>query len=130
MSTSTLLQAAAVAAGSAVGAMARWQVGLAFNPVFQGFPLGTWLVNVVGGLLIGMAMVVLQRWPDPLLRLLLVTGCLGGFTTFSSFSSESLALLQAGRYGWALAHTLAHVVASLAAAAGGFALARAIWPAA
>ncbi len=129
-STATLLQAVAVASGAAVGALARWQVGLLFNPVFKGFPLGTWLVNVIGGLLIGVAMVALQRWPDPLLRLLLVTGVLGGFTTFSSFSAESLALLQAGRHGWALAHTLAHVVASLAAAAGGVALARAIWPAA
>ncbi|MEY2653826.1 MAG: fluoride efflux transporter CrcB [Pseudomonadota bacterium] len=128
MSGATLLQAAAVAGGAAVGALARWQVGLVFNPVYRGFPLGTWLVNVIGGLLIGVAMVALQRWPDPVLRLLLVTGVLGGFTTFSAFSAESLALLQAGRHGWALAHTLAHVLASLAAAAGGHALARAIWP--
>ncbi|MDP4299414.1 fluoride efflux transporter CrcB [Leptothrix discophora] len=130
MSGPGLLEAAAVAGGAAFGALARWQVGVVFNPVFKGFPLGTWLVNVVGGLLIGVTLVGLQRWPDPLLRLLLVTGVLGGFTTFSSFSAESLALLQAGRHGWALAHTLAHVLASLAAAAAGVALARAIWPSA
>jgi CrcB protein len=119
----TWIDAAAVAAGAAVGALARWQAGVWLNPVFRGFPLGTWLVNALGGLLIGIAVAAFARWPDPLLRLLLVTGALGGFTTFSAFSAESLALLQAGRLGWAAAHTLAHVLGALACAALGHALA-------
>jgi CrcB protein len=115
-------EAAAVAGGAAVGALARWQCSVWLNPVFRGFPLGTWLVNALGGLLIGVAVAGLARWPDPLLRLLLVTGVLGGFTTFSAYSAESLALLQAGRLGWAAAHTLAHVLGALACAALGHAL--------
>jgi fluoride ion exporter CrcB/FEX len=62
-------------------------------------PLGTLLVNVVGGLLIGMALVALARPEQQLWRLLLVTGFLGGLTTFSAFSAESLALLQRGAAG-------------------------------
>jgi fluoride exporter len=119
----TWAEALAVAGGAAVGALTRWQLGVWLNPVFRGFPLGTWLVNALGGLLIGVAVAVFSRWPDPLLRLLLVTGGLGGFTTFSAFSAESLALLQAGRLGWAAAHTLAHVIGALACAALGHALA-------
>ncbi len=86
---------------------------------WQGFPLGTLLVNVVGGLLIGMALEWFGRQPNELLKLLLVTGFLGGLTTFSSFSGESLSLLQRGLAGMALAHTLVHVLGSLAAAAAG-----------
>ena len=59
--------------------------------------------------------------------LLAVTGFLGGLTTFSSFSGESLLLLQRGQWGWAIAHTVAHVVGALAFAAIGFRLGRALW---
>lgn len=127
------LEGGAVACGAAVGALARWQAGRWLNPLFGGFPLGTWGVNVLGGLLIGVALAVFARWPAPLAKLLLVTGFLGGFTTFSAFSAESLELLLAERWAWALAHTLAHVGAALAAAALGHALGRALlsaWPAA
>ena len=58
-----------------------------------------------------------------LLRLLLVTGFLGGLTTFSAFSGESLVLMQRGAWGWALAHTLAHVIGAVACAALGYRLA-------
>lgn len=118
------MNAIAVSLGAALGALARWQAGLLFNARWAGFPLGTLLVNVVGGLLIGMALEWFGRQPNELLKLLLVTGFLGGLTTFSSFSGESLALLQRGDYGLALAHTLVHVIGSLAAAAAGFALMR------
>jgi CrcB protein len=110
---------AAVALGAALGALTRWQAGLLFNARWAGFPLGTLLVNVVGGLLIGMALEWFGRQPNEVLKLLLVTGFLGGLTTFSAFSGESLALLRHGDFGLALAHTLAHVVGSLAAAALG-----------
>lgn len=118
------MNGAAVAVGAALGALTRWQAGLLFNGRWMGFPLGTLLVNIVGGLLIGMALEWFGRQPNELMKLLLVTGFLGGLTTFSAFSGESLALLQRGDFGMALAHTLAHVVGSLAAAAAGCALMR------
>jgi fluoride exporter len=114
------LQIAAVAAGSAVGALARWAAGLWLNARWAGFPLGTLLVNAVGGLLIGMALAWFERSPNELVRLLLVTGFLGGLTTFSAFSAESLLMLQRGHYGLAAGHTLAHVLGALACAALGF----------
>ncbi|MCR5882622.1 fluoride efflux transporter CrcB [Rhizobacter sp. J219] len=119
------LQVVAVAVGSAIGALLRWWAGIAFNHQWSGFPLGTLLVNCVGGLLIGAAVVWFDRTPNEALRLLLVTGFLGGLTTFSAFSGESLSLVQRGEYAWALAHTSAHVVGSLACAAVGFRLMRA-----
>ena len=122
----TLLQAGAVAAGAAIGALLRWGAGLALNSLWAGFPLGTLLVNALGGLLIGVTMVWFSRSSDELLRLLLVTGLLGGFTTFSSFSAESLGLLQRGDWGLALLHSAAHLLGALAFTALGFALARAL----
>ena len=110
----------AVAVGAAFGAIARWLAGLWLNAQWAGFPLGTLLVNCVGGLLIGMALAWFERTPDEFLRLLLVTGFLGGLTTFSSFSAESLILLQRGQYALALAHTGTHVIGSLVCATLGF----------
>ena len=116
----------AVAVGAALGALARWQVGVMFNTRWAGFPLGTLLVNLLGGLLIGMAMEWLGRQPNEWLKLLLVTGFLGGLTTFSAFSGESLALLKHGELGMALAHSLAHVLGSLLAAWLGLRLVQAL----
>jgi fluoride exporter len=116
----------AVAVGAALGAIARWLAGLWLNPRWAEFPLGTLLVNCVGGLLIGMALAWFERTPDEFLRLLLVTGFLGGLTTFSSFSAESLILLQRGAYVMALLHTGAHLFGSLVCAALGFAGLRAV----
>ena len=118
-------QVFAVAIGAAIGALARWLAGLWLNAQWGGFPLGTLLVNCAGGLMIGMALAWFERSPDELLRLLLVTGFLGGLTTFSSFSGESLVLLQRGQYALALAHTAAHLFGSLACAALGFRVLRA-----
>ncbi len=126
MSALTWAHAIAVAVGAAFGALARWLAGLWLNMVWAGFPLGTLLVNCVGGLLIGVALVWFDRVPNEALRLLWVTGFLGGLTTFSSFSGESLVLLQRGEWALALAHTLAHLLGSLACAALGFWLARAV----
>ena len=111
----------AVAVGAAFGALARWFAGLWLNAQWAGFPLGTLLVNCIGGLLIGMALAWFERTPDEFLRLLLVTGFLGGLTTFSAFSAESLILLQRGAYALALGHTGAHLLGSLGSAALGFA---------
>ncbi len=116
--------AVAVAVGAAAGALLRWQAGAWFNPLWGGFPLGTLFVNLIGGFGIGLALAWLGRHPDEGLRLLLVTGVLGGFTTFSAFSAESLGLLEKGDFGGALFHTLAHVIGALACAALGARLMR------
>ena len=120
------VQAAAVAGGAALGALARWAAGLWLNPLWGGFPLGTLVVNCLGGALIGVALVWFTRMPDDVLRLLLVTGLLGGFTTFSAFSAESLGLLQRGAWALALLHSAAHLLGALACTALGFWLARAL----
>jgi CrcB protein len=117
--------AAAVAGGAVVGALCRWWAGLWLNARWQGFPLGTLFVNLVGGLLIGIALVWLEARPHDNLRLFVMTGVLGGFTTFSAFSAESLMLLERGQWAMALGHTLAHVLGALACAALGVMLARA-----
>ncbi len=121
---SALVHGLAVAGGAAAGALVRWRAGVAFNTLWLGFPLGTLLVNVLGGLAIGMALEWFGRQPDEVLKLLLVTGFLGGLTTFSAFSGESLSLLQRGQALMALAHAAAHVLGSLAAAALGMQLMR------
>ena len=118
------MQVLAVAGGAAAGAVLRWWTGLWLNGQWAGFALGTLVVNCVGGLLIGMSLVWFQRMPNEVWRLLLVTGFLGGLTTFSAFSAESLGLLQKGSFAMAAAHTLAHVVGALAFAAVGFKLGR------
>jgi len=119
-------QIAAVAAGSAVGALARWRAGVWLNAAWPGFPLGTLVVNCVGGFLIGLALVGFERTPNEVLRLLLVTGFLGGLTTFSSYSVESLVLIQRGHWALAAGHTLAHVLGALACAALGYRLGQAL----
>ena len=116
----------AVAGGAAVGALCRWGAGVVLNHRWQGFPLGTLFVNLLGGVLVGIAVVWLQNKPYGTLHLFVLTGVLGGFTTFSAFSAESLALIARGQWLLALAHALAHVVGALACAALGVAAARAV----
>ena len=124
MSALALSHVAAVAVGAAAGAWLRWLAGLWLNGKWAGFPLGTLLVNCLGGLVIGGLLMWFERTPNELLRLLLVTGLLGGLTTFSSYSAESLILIQRGHWGLAAGHTLAHVLGSLACAALGYHLVR------
>ena len=114
------VQILAVSVGAATGAIARWLAGLWLTAQWAGFPLGTLLVNCAGGLLIGVALAFFERSPNELLRLLLVTGFLGGLTTFSAFSGESLVLLHRGQFGIALAHSASHLLGSLACAALGY----------
>jgi len=122
----TWTAAAAVASGSAFGALCRWGAGLWLNARWQGFPLGTLFVNVVGGLLIGAAIAWFETRPFDNLRLFVTTGMLGGFTTFSAFSAESLMLLERGQWSLALAHTVAHVLGALACVALGVVVMRAL----
>ena len=117
------LQIVCVALGAGAGALLRWLASLWLNARWAGFPLGTLFVNCLGGLLIGMALAWFEKSPNESLRLLLVTGLLGGFTTFSAFSVESLIMVQRGEWWLAAMHTLAHVGGALVLAALGFRLA-------
>lgn len=120
---------AAVALGATLGAWLRWQAGLRLGH-WAGLPMGTLAVNLAGGLMIGLALAWLSAHPaQAWWRLPLVVGFLGGLTTFSAFSGESLTLLQAQRYGAALLHTALHLLGSLGLAAAGHALGRGWWPA-
>ncbi len=114
---------AAVGIGAAVGAWLRWALSLAFNARIETLPLGTLAANLVGGYLIGIAVALFQDMPQlaPEWRLLLVTGFLGGLTTFSTFSAEAVALLQRGAYGWALLHSGTHLLGSVVLCIAGFA---------
>ncbi|SDF42238.1 fluoride efflux transporter FluC [Limimaricola pyoseonensis] len=109
-----------VALGGAVGASLRFLVGQALA-----FPLGTLAVNVAGSLAIGALWVGLSG-RGGLLAPLLVTGLLGGFTTFSAFSLDTLRLVEAGRAGAALAYASGSVILSLGACASGLWIARSL----
>jgi fluoride exporter len=121
------MQALAVALGGAIGSLLRWRISLWLNPLAFPFALGTLAVNCVGGLLIGFGLVAFERHPNETVRLLLITGGLGGLTTFSAYSAESLALLVRGEPGVALAHTLAHVLGALVFAGLGWWAGRSLW---
>lgn len=114
----------AVALGASIGAVLRWAAGLWMNAWWPGFPLGTLAVNCAGGLMIGAALIGFERWPAEVPRAFVITGFLGGLTTFSAFSGESLHLLQRGEPAMAVLHAAAHVFGSLACVAAGFSLAR------
>ncbi len=88
-------------------------------------PLGTLAANLLGGLLVGVAVAWFARHPGvtPELRLFLITGFLGGLTTFSTFSAEVVNLLARGQYAWGLAAAGSHLLGSLALTAAGIALA-------
>jgi CrcB protein len=104
----------AICLGASLGALARWGLGLWLSPGGV-IPWGTLAANLIGGYLVGLCLAVFEAWPqlDPTWRLLLVTGLLGGLTTFSSFSAEVVQLLLQARYGVALCTVLGHVLGSL-----------------
>ena len=105
----------AVGVGAALGAWARWGLSISFNAWLPNLPLGTLIANIVGGFLMGIAIGVFStnETIGPEIRLLVTTGFLGGLTTFSSFSAESVDLFSRGEFGWASVHLVSHVVASL-----------------
>jgi CrcB protein len=116
----------AVGIGAAVGAWMRWGLGLWLNAVLPQLPMGTFAANIIGGYLIGLVLAwfALTEGVPPEVRLLIVTGFLGGLTTFSTFSAEAVGLLARQQYGWAVTHVGMHVIGSLAATTLGFATLR------
>jgi CrcB protein len=118
MSLTVMLSgAAAVGLGAALGALLRWMLALWLNPLHEGVPPGTWVANVAGGYMVGLAVAWFAQQPDlaPQWRLFVITGFLGGLTTFSTFSVEVVAPLQQGRLGTALAVVALHLGGSLLA---------------
>lgn len=107
----------AVGLGAALGAWARWLLGLALNPLFVALPLGTLAANVIGGYLIGVAVGLFHfnaQWPLTL-KLFAITGFLGGLTTFSTFSAEVVERMLAGQPLLAIGLASVHLVGSLTA---------------
>jgi CrcB protein len=105
----------AIGVGSAIGAWLRWGLGLWFNPVLSDLPLGTLSANLIGGYLVGFAVAFFMQHPGlaPEWRLLIITGFLGGLTTFSTFSAETVTLLMRGQYFWGVTIITAHLGGSL-----------------
>jgi CrcB protein len=101
----------AVGVGAAAGAWLRWGFAVLWNAINPALPYGTLAANLLGGYLIGLAVGFFDTHAGlpPEWRLLAITGFLGGLTTFSTFSSEVLANLIAGDYGWAALHLLLHL---------------------
>ncbi|KAA6117797.1 fluoride efflux transporter CrcB [Cupriavidus cauae] len=105
----------AVGVGAAMGAWLRWLFSLLWNAANPALPYGTLAANLLGGFLIGVAVGFFDTHASlpPAWRLLVITGFLGGLTTFSTFSSELTANLLAGDYGAAALHVLLHLGGSL-----------------
>jgi CrcB protein len=118
----------AIGVGAAIGAWLRWGLGLWLNNIHAHVLFGTLSANLIGGYLIGIAIEFFSAHPAVPMewRLLAVTGFLGGLTTFSSFSAESVILLERGDYGWALAHAGLHLLGSLVCCIAGVATYRAL----
>lgn len=114
-SSAPLVSVLGISLGAALGALARWQLGLWLSSPGTLIPWGTLAANLIGGFLVGVAVGVLELLPElnPLWRLLLVTGFLGGLTTFSTFSAEVVGFLMQGKLGLALLTAMAHVAGSL-----------------
>ncbi len=106
---------AAIAIGSSLGALLRWQLGDRLNGLFPALPPGTLVANLIGAYVIGLALAFFATHTaiSPQWRLLIITGFCGGLTTFSTFSAEVVVLLQQGRLAWAAGTMGMHVAGSL-----------------
>lgn len=114
----------AVILGGGLGSALRWGLSNRLNALFPSLPPGTLTANVLAGFIIGMALSWFIKQPniDPVWRLFIATGVCGGLSTFSTFSSEILVMLQNGHWQWALLSILTHVLGSLLAVFAGFTL--------
>ena len=116
----------AVFLGGGIGSVARFLLSAAMQRTFPGlFPYGTFAVNILGSLLLGILIGLSSRsLPTPEWRMLLAVGFCGGFTTFSTFSLETAELLRGAHYTAALVYTGASVVVGLGAVCAGLWIAR------
>jgi fluoride exporter len=123
----TWYRVAVLSIGGVLGVNARFWLGVAINRFTSAqFPWATFTINVSGSFAIGLCTAVLARWlPHPHARLLIVVGFLGGYTTFSSYSMESLALWERGERGLCVAYLVGSVVAGFVAVVLGTMLGRA-----
>lgn len=120
----------AVGAGAALGAWLRWVLALTLNALLPTLPLGTLAANLIGGYLVGVAVeYFFQQGALPMeVRLFVITGFLGGLTTFSTFSAEAVGLLLQSRYGWATLLISTHVIGSIAMTVLGISTVRGLTP--
>ncbi|MEO8134192.1 MAG: fluoride efflux transporter CrcB [Betaproteobacteria bacterium] len=125
----SLLSISAVFGGAGVGACLRWWLGAILNPLVPLLPMGTLTANLLGGLLVGTAVAFFSHdgGVAPEWRLLIITGFLGGLTTFSTFSAEVVGLIGRSEYLWAMATAGAHLAGSLVLTAIGLFAATALF---
>lgn len=116
----------AVAGGGAIGSVARYVVGVVMLRSSSGFPLSTLLINVAGSFFIGLFARLFDA-PDEhqVLRVALTVGICGGFTTFSTFSAETVTMLQQGKVGRAALYVMVSLVAGVLATFAGLMVGRA-----
>src|SRR6185436_11988121 len=109
-----LSQIVAICLGASLGALLRWFLGMRLNFLLPTIPMGTLAANLIGAYIVGLAVGYFSQAPEisPEWRLLIITGFCGGLTTFSAFSAEVVALLQAGRPLWACEAIAAHLTGS------------------
>jgi CrcB protein len=120
--------AVGVAGAGAIGALARWGLSTAIGSRVSGFPWGTLVVNVTGSFVLGLLFVVLTERVESsaAMRLTLMTGLLGAYTTFSTFSLETFRLLEDAAYGAATLNVAGNLALGLVAVAAGAAVGRAL----
>jgi fluoride exporter len=119
----------AVFGGAGLGALLRWWLGGWLNPIFPTIPLGTLAANLIGGLLVGVASTFFTHNSGlaPEWRLLIITGFMGGLTTFSTFSVEVVNLIARHEHWWALGAASVHLVGSLILTGIGILIANALF---
>lgn len=105
----------AIGLGAALGAWLRWGLSAWLNGAAPAIPMGTLAANLIGGYLVGVAVMLFAQHPQwpPHWRAFAITGLLGGLTTFSTFSAEVVAMLQQGRLTAAMTTITAHLAGSL-----------------
>ena len=118
----------AVGVGAAIGAWCRWGLAIALNPRSMSYPLGTIAANLIGGYMVGIAIAFFaaRQGLAPEVRLFVITGFLGGLTTFSTFSAEVTHVVLRGDYVAALALATIHLIGSIALTFAGIATFRAL----
>ena len=122
-----MLEALAVAAGGAVGSLGRWGIGRVLSAALPGLPAGTFVANVLAGLVIGLVSGANAASPlPPEVKSLLTVGFCGGLSTFSTFTNETFGLMQSGNVAGAAANIAVNVVVCLLAVWAGTRLGAAI----